>query len=83
MSVWQGRSRERLLEEVTQEAQKGSEGTGAGPCRQREHPGEGGAAPIPASSSAPHLEHELTVNCHPVEPAGFAHLIAHHTLKLG
>lgn len=69
MSVWRGRSRERLLEEVTQEAQKGSEGTGA--------------APIPASSSAPHLEHELTVNCHPVEPAGFAHLIAHHTLKLG
>ena len=58
MSVWEGRIREGFLEAVTREAQKGSEGTRAGPWRQRERPGEGGTVPIPASSSA------LAVNSH-------------------
>lgn len=44
-------------------------------------PRRGGGCPRPGFLRCP--PPGLTVNGHPVEPAGFAHLVAHHALKWG
>lgn len=42
-----------------------------------------GRTVLPTSQLPPLSPAPLTVDGHPVDPAGLAHLIAHHALKLG